>query len=352
MKSAVNRLLFLLLAIAVFLTARHLAKPPQLPAPTSPAISPTWDQLMIDSQKSLKDNNLDRAVMLCDQAMNIATEFSPGDTRYSKSEVQLAEIYCWQKSPDLAEKTFKKAIADCEKAAGPASTEMVFPLSALANFYTFVSIQPEQVTPILLRILNIVRNAPTHKDADIIMWSRNVGQSYQARSEYAQAEPYFKQAVDAAEKLDPNDWFPHELLTAADFYRAWGKYPQALTLANRALAIREKELGTSSDVDKKLDVTVCLDNLGQTDLASGNPREAEALYRRSLNIAESFMSPDQSDLSPRLAALATALRDEGKYAESASLYKRALSITEINTGPNSKESADIRAQYELLQKQK
>jgi tetratricopeptide (TPR) repeat protein len=207
-------------------------------------------------------------------------------------------------------KTFKKAIADCEKAAGPTSTELVFPQSAQANFYTFVSVHPEKVTPLLLRILNIVRNAPAHKDADIIMWSRNVGQSYQARAEYAQAEPYFKQAVDLAEKMDPNDWFPHELLTAADFYRAWDKYPEALILANHALAIREKELGTSSDVDKKLDVTVCLDNLGQTDLASGNPREAETLY------------------------------------------KRALTITEKNAGPNSKESADLRAQYELLPKQK
>jgi tetratricopeptide (TPR) repeat protein len=352
MTTAANKLLFVLLAVAVFLMARHLAKPPRLSKPRSVATGPTWDQLMIDSQKALKDNNLNQAVVLCDQAMNFASEFPPDDTRFSKSEVQLAEIYCWQKNPALAEKTFNKAIADCEKAAGPASTELVFPLSALANFYTFVSIHPQQATPLLLRILKIVQSAPAHKDADIIMWSRNVGQSYQSLGQYAQADPYFKQALDLAEKVDPNDWLPHELLTAADFYRAWGKYPQALTLASRALAIRERELGNSADIDKKLDVTACLDNLGQTDLASGNLQQAEGVYRRSLTIAESFMSPDQSDLSPRLAGLATALREEGKYAESEPLYQRALTITEKNTGPNSKESADLRAQYELFSKQK
>jgi tetratricopeptide (TPR) repeat protein len=305
---------------------------------------------MIDSQKSLKDNNLDQAVVFCDEAINLAATFPPHDTRYSKSEVQLAEIYCWQKTPDLAEKTFTKAMADCEKAAGSASTELTFPLSALANFYTFVSVHPDRVTPLLLRILNIVRNAPDHKDADIIMWSRNVGQSYEAQPEYAEAEPYFKQAVDLAEKTDPKDWYPHELLTAADFYRDWKKYPEALTLANHALSIREEELGSSTDVDKKLDVTVCLDNLGQTNLASANPAKAEAFYRQSLTIAESFMAPDQSDLSPRLAGLATSLRDQGKYAEAEPLYKRALAISEKNAGPNSKEVAGIREEYDQLLK--
>ncbi len=350
--NAIQKLLFVIVAVAVFLTARRLTRPallPQQPAvPMNLNSGPTWDQLMIDSQKSLKNNDMADAVRLCKEAMNMASTFTPGDTRYSKSQVQLAEIYCWQKAPDLAEKTFKLAIINCEKAAGPTSTEMVFPLAALANYYTFVSPHPGSVTPLLLQILKIVQNSPVHKDIDLIMWSRNVGQSYQSQTQYSQAEPYFKQAVDLAEKHDRNDWFPHELLTAADFFRAWGKYDEALSLANRALAIRENELGNSTDIDKKLDVTVCLDNIGQTDLAAAKPDQAETIYRRSLTMAEKFMSPDQSDLAPRMAGLATALRDRGKFAESESLYKQALNITEKNAGPDSRDTTDIQHEYDLL----
>ena len=299
-----------------------------------------WEQLMTGSMKALKQSHLDESIRLCEQALKVAGEFGTNDTHLARSLTFRAEIYLWEKKNDLAEQTFKAAVASCEKAVGTNGSAVVHPLSSLANYYYFVVARYDQVVPLFQRILKIVENTPDRNNRDFIMWSRNLGLLYQQMGQYSKAEPLFQQAVALAEKTDA-EWLPHELLTFADFYRVWGKYEQAEALATRALAIREKALTPAGGIDAQLDLAVSLDGLGAIYLAWGRPGKAESSYRRSMGIIEKFMSPEQADLTPRLTGLAAALRAEGKYDQADPLYERALAITEKNVGTNEVEVAAI-----------
>jgi tetratricopeptide (TPR) repeat protein len=180
------------------------------------------------------------------------------------------------------------------------------------------------------------------------MWSRNLGMIDQQLGQFERAEPLFKRAVALAEHSAP-DWVPHELLNQAAFYRAWGRLDAAAVCANRALAIREKNLSAApNNVDAKLDLAVTLDELGLIDLSAGHLAPAEAECRRSLALIESFMSQDQPDLAPRLAGLATVLQARGVFPEAASLFKRALVITEKNLGSDNLETAALLTRYAKL----
>ena len=313
-------------------------------SPPSAEETQKWEQLMTGTMKALRANNVPESVRLCDEAVGLAGTFGPADTRLSQSQVLRAEVYMWEKKNDLAEQTFKQAIANCERATGSNDVALVHPLSSLANFYYFVVVRYDQVIPLFQRILIIVENASQRNNRDIIMWSRNLGMIYQQTGRYAPAEPLFKRAVTLAEQTDA-EWLPHELLTAADFYQAWGKYEQAEALAKRALTIREQALQPSWGVDAQLDVAVCLNGLGTIYLAAGKPDQAEAVYRRSLALIQTFMSADQADLAPHLEGLAAALRAQRKYDQAEPLYQRALAITEKNLGADHPNTAVLLDKY-------
>jgi tetratricopeptide (TPR) repeat protein len=306
-----------------------------------------WQELMTGSVKALRNNQLTDAVSLCNQATQLAAAFGTNDVHLSQSQTLRAEIYMWEKRNDLAEQTFKEAVASCEKAVGSNDRAMVHPLSSLANFYYFVLARYDQVILLFERILRIVESSPTRNDRDVILWSRNLASVYQQTGRFDRAEPLFKRALALAEKTDP-EWLPYELLTAADFYRAWSKPDRAESLAQRALAIREKNLAVAGTVDARLDVAVALDNLGAIYLAWNKPAQAESAYRRSLDLVQTFMDPGDADLAPRLTGLAEALRLQHKPDQAEPLFRRALAITEKNAGPDSKEAAAIRAQCATL----
>jgi tetratricopeptide (TPR) repeat protein len=65
-----------------------------------------------------------------------------------------------------------------------------------------------------------------------------------------------------------------------------GKYEEAIPLAERALAIREKALGPDHP-----DVAVALINLAQLYESQSRYADAEPLYKRSLAIREKALGP-------------------------------------------------------------
>jgi tetratricopeptide (TPR) repeat protein len=317
-------------------------------SPVSAAPPPdvqAWEQLMNGSVRALKSNQLDEAIAQCERALDMAGGFGERDTHRARSLVLRAEIFLWQKQHDRAEALFQSAVATCEKAVGPDDLEMVHPLTSLANYYYYVAVRYGNVAALFERILGIVEKAPGHDEHQTIMWRRNLGLIYQQMGRFEQAEPLFAKAVASAEKADPA-WVPHELLTMAEFYRTWGKFEPAEAAAARALAIRESALAAAPDnVDAKLDLAVSLDALGAIYVSSKRGKEATKVCRRSLALVETFMTPDQPDLVPRLMGLAEALRADGSFAESDEMFQRALAVTEKNLGAVSREYTTLLKQY-------
>jgi tetratricopeptide (TPR) repeat protein len=122
-----------------------------------------------------------------------------------------------------------------------------------------------------------------------------------------------KSAIPAAESADTLN------AEVVRLYQA-GRYSDAVPLARRALAIREKALGPDHP-----DVGTSLNNLAGLYVEQGRYAEAEPLYKRSLAIREKALSYDHPDVAASLN-LAELYRAQGRDAEAEPLYKRSLAI--------------------------
>ena len=102
-----------------------------------------------------------------------------------------------------------------------------------------------------------------------------------------------------------------------------GKYTEAIPLAERALAIRQKVLGGEHE-----DVATSLNNLAELYREQGNYSKAEPLYVRALAIREKALGKEHPDVATSLNNLALLYRGQGNYSKAEPLYVRALAIRE------------------------
>ena len=308
-----------------------------------------WQVLMYQSQRARRAGALDDAERLAGQALDVAGNFGPADPRLAKSQVQMAEIYRQQGKADLAEQTYKHAIASYEKVVGTNSPDLILPLESLANFYYNTKVHYDLVASLYQRILNIVQSSPAPNPLEVARWQRNLADVYRLQNQNALAETGYKQALATVEAVTNSaDDQVQYLQSLAEFYQTTSRCDEAEVLAKRALAIRERACGPDAGPDAQLDVAVCCDSLAQICLARNQPAQAESYYNRSLPIVEKVAGADNSDLTPRLMGLATALRAQKKYAEAEAQYKRALAITQKSVGPEAPQVADVLDQYAAL----
>jgi CHAT domain-containing protein/Tfp pilus assembly protein PilF len=113
---------------------------------------------------------------------------------------------------------------------------------------------------------------------------------------------------------------------ADELYRT-GKYADAIPLAQRVLALREKALGPNHP-----DVALALNNLAVLYLNQGRYADAEPLYRRALAMKETALGRDHPDVALFLHNLASLYRKQGRYADAEPLFKRSLAIWEKALG--------------------
>ncbi|MBD2354903.1 tetratricopeptide repeat protein [Tolypothrix sp. FACHB-123] len=112
-----------------------------------------------------------------------------------------------------------------------------------------------------------------------------------------------------------------------------GKYSEAIPLAERALAIREKLLGKEHP-----DVATSLNNLAVLYESQGNYAKAEPLHLRSLAIREKVLGKEHPNVAESLNNLALLYELQGSYAKAEPLYLRSLAIREKVLG---KEHPDV-----------
>src|SRR5262245_48747264 len=107
-----------------------------------------------------------------------------------------------------------------------------------------------------------------------------------------------------------------------ELYRA-GRYSDAIQIAQRVLAIREKALGRDHP-----DVATALNNLAVLYDNQGRYADAEPLLQRSLVIREKVLGRDHPDVATVLNNLAVLYESQGRYADAESLLQRSLDIRE------------------------
>ncbi len=108
-----------------------------------------------------------------------------------------------------------------------------------------------------------------------------------------------------------------------------GQYAQAIPLAQRVLAIREKSLGLDHP-----DVAQSLNNLAALYMAQGNYAAADPLLKHALIIVEKALGLNHPNVATNLNNLALLYQNQGNYAAAVPLYQRALAILEKALGAN------------------
>jgi CHAT domain-containing protein/Tfp pilus assembly protein PilF len=114
-----------------------------------------------------------------------------------------------------------------------------------------------------------------------------------------------------------------------------GEFKAAEPLYLRALAIREKAFGK-----EHLDVSETVNDLAVTYLNLGDYDRALPLYQRALDIYTKLLGPDNPQIAHALSNLAGPYHHKGDYTRAESLYRRALALREKSLGAENIEVAD------------
>ena len=171
--------------------------------------------------------------------------------------------------------------------------------------------------------------AQTQDNSNLDQLNAQVRSAFDA-GDYAKALPVAERALALAEKqFGPNDAkVALQLNDLARLYWALGRYVEAEPLYQRALTISEKSQGPDHP-----DVAVWLTNLADLYAKLGRYPDAEAHYKRALAIREKALGPNDTNVATTLNNMAEMYWEQDRYAEAEPLYKRALSINEKALGP-------------------
>ncbi|BAY28681.1 peptidase-like protein [Nostoc carneum NIES-2107] len=164
--------------------------------------------------------------------------------------------------------------------------------------------------------------------------NQQVEQLYQ-QGKYSEAIPIAERALAIREKIlgQEHPDVAESLNNLALLYSSQGNYAKAEPLYHRSLAIWEKVLGKEHP-----DVANSLNNLAALYQVQGNYDKAETLYLRSLAIREQVMGKEHPDVATSQNNLAELYRVQGNYAKAETLYLRSLAIREQVLG---KEHPDV-----------
>jgi tetratricopeptide (TPR) repeat protein len=152
----------------------------------------------------------------------------------------------------------------------------------------------------------------------------------QDRARYHEAEPLYQRALRIREQQLGSE---HRLVAVAlnnlaILYSQQSKYAEAEPLYQRTLHILERQLGSEHP-----DMAGSLNNLANLYFEQSKYAEAEPLYQRTLHIWEQQLGSEHPDVAYSLNNLANLYFEQGKYAEAEPLYQRALRILEQQLGP-------------------
>jgi CHAT domain-containing protein/Tfp pilus assembly protein PilF len=157
--------------------------------------------------------------------------------------------------------------------------------------------------------------------------NKQVEQLY-SQGRYADAIPLAQRALAIRDKTAEEDSDTADSLNnLALLYHSTGTYDEAEPLYQWALAIRMRVFGPDA-----LEVAESLGNLGELYRAMGNYTEAKVRLQRAVEIIEKDLGSEHPELVEALNSLAIIQQGTGAYTEAETLLERALRICNTSMG--------------------
>lgn len=172
---------------------------------------------------------------------------------------------------------------------------------------------------LLTRSLALRRTLPGDHRLDVARSQHALGQLFVDRSEYEQAEGYFRHAIAAVEEsgTDAAPWLASMKndLGALLYYR--GRYDEAENVLREVLATR-------SEREDDPDLAYTMNDLALVLIDRGDYAEAETLLTGALALHERFRGADHPDLASTANNLALAYDYQDRFDEAEQWYRRSL----------------------------
>ena len=137
--------------------------------------------------------------------------------------------------------------------------------------------------------------------------------------------------VEAVAAFLATSGYPHwEALIEKAMWLGWHqhKYKEAVSFANKALALVEKQKGRNHPDTAAVLNDFAFIYTGRVFASQDEYASALPLYRRALEIQEAALGENHTSVATTLDNLADVYREQGKYSLALPLYKRALKIRE------------------------
>lgn len=199
--------------------------------------------------------------------------------------------------------------------------------------------------------------------ADVINLDRELAQAYSGAGKDAEAEETYKRVISmeetaanggkAADQMSLID----DLIGLSGVYRHEHRYDDALEVIKRSQAI-DDEIDNSkfgkSHANPEIPNVSVFSWLTQIELAEiyrekGDSVAAEPLFQSALEMTQHMhLAPGHPKLAQMLDNYATLLRDAGKYDQAEALYKRSLEVWAKCVYPENADAAEALTNYAML----
>ncbi|HTB12276.1 MAG TPA: serine/threonine-protein kinase [Bryobacteraceae bacterium] len=183
--------------------------------------------------------------------------------------------------------------------------------------------------------LDMTRRRASRYDPALAKATTALGRVLEERGSYKEAVPVLEEAVRLSAKEGPvNADLTNSLneLASVDFYA--GRYKDADALFRRVLQMHRQLHG-----DRHPLVADDLINIGAVQLDLGYYSEAEKLERQALEINQSYYGSDHPQMAHNLTVLGRTLINEKRFDEAVAVLEKALPIEEQAYGPVSRQVA-------------
>ena len=215
--------------------------------------------------------------------------------------------------------TIRKKVAG-ERDAGYANA-----LYTLGNLYEAKK-DYAQAEQYYLQANKVQKNILKKNNLEYALSLNDLGVQYYKKGDYAQAENYFLQALNLRENHPDYAMSLHNL---GSLYQAMGDYAQAEQYYLQALEIQNNTHGENHP-----NYATSLNNLGSLYHAMGDYAQAEQYYLRTLEIRENLLGKNHPDYATSLNNLGSLYSYMGNYAAAEKNFLQAIEIRKNIHGEN------------------
>ena len=215
--------------------------------------------------------------------------------------------------------------------AGDRHTEMLIAgnYSALADLYRRLGYFRKSIS-MYKRILPITKKYMGRYSRDLAFGYSALAGLYKELGNYVDAERFYKDSLNIQKTLynsvqGSRDDLQIALNNLATLYVEIGAYNEALSLLNEVLVLSE-------DGKVASDMAESFNNLGGVHSAMGKIYEAEAEYKKAMDLRREARLPENRSAIRTFANLGVLYLEQGQYREAEDLLLKAKNALEVQSG--------------------